>query len=276
MSKEFAENAKRLREQQEKLAKGTEPEVVGTSRKSEGFVDLAADLNAKTYAKETIIPAIDSLINRHTDGQGISKEEVEKTFKGIVDKMVEDGLMTEKEKVDYLKPQKIETTERVQTGTKMVEKDPEDRGLLNQFGNFISGKKPQMVEEPVYKTQKIVVDGPSKFQQDMEKSLKFNEKGNVDAPNLTSLKDKLLNSIGKVCTSLGLDSIAKACRKGMSTDNQEKLNKVESGMVKMTQEVTKQAKGIGKQIGSKPKGERIGEQTQNIVAKRQKSDSPSR
>jgi hypothetical protein len=48
-------------------------------------------------------------------------------------------------------------------------------------------------------------------------------------------------------------------------------------MVKMTHEVTKQAKGIGQEVGSKTKGERLGEQTQNIVAKRQKSgDSPSR
>ena len=111
----------------------------------------------------------------------------------------------------------------------------------------------------------------------MDKSLQFNDKGKVDAPNLKSLKDKLLNSIGKVCTSLGLDGIAKSCRQSMSLDNQEKLNKVESGMVKMTHEVTKQAKGIGQEVGSKTKGERLGEQTQNIVAKRQKSgDSPSR
>ena len=89
-----------------------------------------------------------------------------------------------------------------------------------------------MVEEPVYETRKVVSNGPSRFQQDMEKSLQFNDKGKVDAPNLTSLKDKLLNSISRVCTSLGLDGIAKYCRKSMSLDNQEKLNKVESGMVK--------------------------------------------
>ncbi len=258
------------------------PEVESVSeRASSGgvmgqFVEKSADLNAKMYAKETIMPAIDSLIDRHKDGQGISKEEVEKTFKGIMDKMVSDNLMTKGEMDDYLKPQKIQTTERVQTGTKMVPEKQEDKGLLNQFGNFVSGKKPKMVEEPIYETRKVVSDGPSRFQQDMDKSLQFNDKGKVDAPNLTSLKDKLLNSISRVCTSLGLDGIAKSCRKGMSVDNQEKLNKVESGMVKMTHEVAKQAKGIATQVGSKSKGERIGEQAQNIVANRQKGDSPSR
>ena len=123
--------------------------------------------------------------------------------------------------------------------------------MINQIGNFVSGKKPKMVEEPVYETRKVISDGPSKFKQDMDKSLQFNDKGKVDAP--------------------------KSCRQSMSLDNQEKLNKVESGMVKMTREVTKQAKGIGQEVGRKTKGERLGEQTQNIVAKRQKSgDSPSR
>jgi hypothetical protein len=37
-----------------------------------------------------------------------------------------------------------------------------------------------MVEEPVYETRKVVSDGPSRFQQDMEKSLQFNDKGKVD------------------------------------------------------------------------------------------------
>ena len=281
MAKTFAENAKKLREQQERLAKGAEPEVerVQSERPSGlgGLVEGTKDLSAKMYAQETIVPAIDSLIDRHKDGQGISKEEVEKTFKGIMEKMVSDNVMTKGEMDDYLKPQKVQTTERVKTGTKMVPEKVEDRGVLNQLGNLMSGKKPKMVEEPIYETRKVISDGPSKFQQDMDKSLQFNDKGKVDAPNLKSLKDKLLNSIGKVCTSLGLDGIAKSCRQSMSLDNQEKLNKVESGMVKMTHEVTKQAKGIGQEVGSKTKGERLGEQTQNIVAKRQKSgDSPSR
>jgi len=281
MAKTFAENAKKLREKEQRLAKGAKSEVESAQSERpvgiDGLVEGAADLNAKMYAKETIVPAIDSLIDRHKDGQGISKEEVEKTFKGIMEKMVVDNVMTKDEMDDYLKPQKIQTTEKVQTGTKMVPEKVEDRGLLNQLGNFVSGKKPKMVEEPVYETRKVVSNGPSRFQQDMEKSLQFNDKGKVDAPNLTSLKDKLLNSISRVCTSLGLDGIAKSCRKSMSLDNQEKLNKVESGMVKMTHKVIKQAKGIGAQVGSKTKGERLGEQTQNIVAKRQKSgDSPSR
>lgn len=277
MAKNFADNAKKLREQEERRANGAKPEVENVPPEGpRGFADAAADLNANMYAKHTIMPAIDSLIDNHKDGQGISREEVEKTFKGIMEKMVSDNLMTKGEMDDYLKPQKIETTERVKTGTKMVPEKEEDKGLLNQLGNFVSGKKPKMVEEDVYETSKVISDGPSKFQQDIDKSLKFNDKGKVDAPNLASLKDKLLNSIGKACTSLGLDSIAKACRKGMSLDNQEKLNKVESGMVKMTQEVGKQMKGIGKQVGDKTKGERIGEQAQNIVAKRQKQSDSSR
>ena len=280
MAKEFAEKATKLREQEERRARGAKAEVETLQSEerggASGLAESGADLNAKMYAQGTIIPAIDSLIDRHKDGQGIAKEEIEKTFKGIMDKMVLDDLMTKKEMDDYLKPQKIETMERVQTGTKLVAEKEEDRGFINQIGNLVSGKKAKMVEEAVYTTRKIVSDGPSRFQQDMDKSLEFNDKGKVDAPNLKSLKDKLLNFIGNVCTSIGLDGIAKSCRKSMSLENQEKLNKVESGMVKMVQEVSKQAKGIGAEVGKKTKGERIGEQAQNIVAKRQKSDSLSR
>ena len=246
MAKEFAKMVKEIalsarefvkdaREQEKRRANGAKPEVESVQpEEPRGGADADADLSANMYAKHTIIPAIDSLIDNHKDGQGIGREEVEKTFKRIMEKMVSDNLMTKGEMDDYLKPQKIKTT------------------------------------------RKVVSDGPSRFQQDMEESLQFNDRGKVDAPNLTSLKDKLLNSIGKVCTSLGLDGIANSCRKGISLRNQKKLNKVESGMVKMTQAVVKEARTIG--VGSKPKGERVGEQTQNIVAKRQrqKSDSVSR
>jgi hypothetical protein len=120
-------------------------------------------------------------------------------------------------------------------------------------------------------TKTIVVDGPSQFEKDMEKV--FGKEDPIKSPNITSTKDKLLQGISEICTKLGFDGLARSCKKHMSVDNQERLNKLESGMVDMTQKVTAQAKEIGAQVGNKAKGERIAEQTKNIVANRQKNES---
>ena len=92
MAKEFAKMVKEIalsarefvkdaREQEKRRANGAKPEVESVQpEEPRGGADADADLSANMYAKHTIIPAIDSLIDNHKDGQGIGREEVEKTF----------------------------------------------------------------------------------------------------------------------------------------------------------------------------------------------------
>lgn len=247
MAKKFEENARKFREQQEREAMGAEALVQDTGTRSDNFVDSSADLNAKVYANTRIIPEIDSLANRHTSGE-IPRSEVEATFKKIMNQMVTDGVMTKEQRDKYLEPTKVEKTVEVER----------EKGFISA----IMGKKT---------TKTIVVDGPSQFEKDMEKV--FAKDDPIKSPNIASTKDKLLQGISEICTKLGFDGLARSCKKHMSVDNQEKLNKLESGMVDMTQKVAAQAKEIGAQVGNKGKGERIAEQTKNIVAKRQKNES---
>lgn len=179
---------------------------------------------------------------------GVPRSEVEATFKKIMNQMVTDGVMTKDQRDQYLEPTKVEKTVEVER----------EKGLVRA----IMGKKT---------TKTIVVDGPSQFEKDMEKV--FGKEDPIKSPNITSTKDKLLQGISEICTKLGFDGLARSCKKHMSVDNQERLNKLESGMVDMTQKVTAQAKEIGAQVGNKAKGERIAEQTKNIVANRQKNES---
>lgn len=258
MAKEFAENARKLREQMEREALGPEPSVEHTGRRADNFVDAAADLHAKTYSEARIIPEIDSLVNSHTDGTPISKEQLEKTYKKIMSNMVEDGVLTQKEMDAYTAPEKIEKKVRVKV---------EDPGVGQRLGAFFKGKK------AVYRDRTVVEDGPSQFQKDIQSSMVFNDKGQVDAPNLTSLKDKILHGLSKICTNLGFSSLSRSCRKAMSVDNQEKINKIEAGAVEMTKKIAKQAKIVGSSVGSESGAKRIAKQTQNIVANRQKQDS---
>lgn len=247
----FAENAKKLREQQEREARGAEALVHEPGTGSDNFVDSSADLNAKVYADTRIIPEIDSLANRHTSGE-IPRSEVENTFKKIMNQMVTDGVMTKEQMDQYLEPTKIKEEVQVERGS----------GALDRVAKAFGSKTTK---------ETIIKNGPSQFEKDMEKV--FGKEDPIKSPNIASTKDKLLQGISEICTKLGFDGLARSCKKHMSVDNQERLNKLESGMVDMTQKVTAQAKEIGAQVGNKAKGERIAEQTQSIVAKRQKNES---
>lgn len=251
----FAANARKLREQKEREASGAKASVEHTGERANNFVDAAADLNAKVYSEARIMPEIDSLVNAHTDGEPISIEELEATYKKIMSNMVKDGVLTKEEMNAYIAPEEIEKTVRVRV---------EDPGFGQKLGAFLSREK------EVFKNKKVIVDGPSQFQKDIKNSMQFNEQGQIDAPNLASLKDKVLYGLSKICTNLGFSSLSKACRNAISVDNQEKINKIEAGAVNMVQKVTEKAKKIGSNIDGPSKATRISKQTQNIVANRQK------
>ena len=270
-AKDFAENAEKLKRKYEPTnptLETVEQEVRGGAANQ--FLDASKNLNARAYSNEQIIPKIDGLINRHIDGSGIPKSEVESTFTDIMNQMVQDGIMIQAEMNAYMEPQLIQETRRIQTGTKMVPRNEKDRGLLNQFGNFLSGKRTEMAEVPVYKTQKVTVEGPSKFQQDIAESIEFNDQGKVESPNHQTFKDKLMYGLSKICNSLGLKDLAKSCRQSISKENLEKTYKAEKGFSDLTNKLANQARSIGNKAET-PEAKRVGERTQNILAQRQQT-----
>ena len=68
MAKEFAENARKLREQAEIDALGAEADVEPVERETKAglaseFADLSGNLNATMHSKDRIKPVIDNLIS---------------------------------------------------------------------------------------------------------------------------------------------------------------------------------------------------------------------
>ncbi len=231
-AQEFSESAKKLAEKMQPA----QPTLDEMPTQEEAFVGLSKDLNAKMYAEAHIIPQIDSLIDRHRDGSGIPKSEIESTFKEVMGQMVTDDIMTQEEMDAYIAPSKVAVKQT---------------GLLSAF------------------KKKEYVDGPSQFEKDINSSMEF--KGDkLESPNLQSFKDKLMNGLSKICNSLGLKGLAKACRQSISKDNLEKTYKAEAGLSNLTSKVVKEAKAIGKEAGT-PEAKRVGERTQDILAKRQQS-----
>ena len=99
-AQEFSESAKKLAEKMQPA----QPTLDEMPTQEEAFVGLSKDLNAKMYAEAHIIPQIDSLIDRHTDGSGIPKSEIESTFKNIMNEMVRENVLTREEMEAYLAP----------------------------------------------------------------------------------------------------------------------------------------------------------------------------
>lgn len=172
--------------------------------------------------------------------------------------MFEDGFLTQQEMNAYIASEKIKTTVKVKV-------DNPDVG--QRVGSFLYGEK------EVYINRKVIVDGLSKFQKDIESSMKFNKQGLVEAPDLDSLKDQILFGFSQISSELGFPSLSEACRHAMSVDSQEKINKIEAGTANMIQRISEQAKQIGFNIDNQSKATRIVKQAQNIVATKQKQDS---
>ena len=200
------------------------------------FSNNAANNLAKMYAENRLIPKIDGLIDLHKDGSGIPKNEIESTFKDIMNQMVKDEIMTQEEINEYTAPSKVAVPKK---------------GLLSAF------KKTEYV------------DGPSQFAKDIEQSMDFKD-GKLESPNLESFKDKLMNILSKVCNSLGLKSLAKSCRQSISKPNLEKTYAAEKGMSDLLSKVADQVKTIGNKVGA-PEAKRVSERSQDILAKRQQT-----
>jgi hypothetical protein len=63
------------------------------------------DWRAERYAKANIMPKIDGLIDKHKDGTDITKKEVEGMMYSILEKMVDDKVLTKEQFLAYTKPE---------------------------------------------------------------------------------------------------------------------------------------------------------------------------
>ncbi len=77
-----------------------------------------------------------------------------------------------------------------------------------------------------------------------------------------------MNTLAKVCNSLGLKDLAKSCRQSISKENLEKVYEAEKDMSNLTSKVAKQAKTIGEKTKG-PEAERVAKRTNDALAKRQ-------
>ncbi len=231
-AQQFSDNAAKLAEK----LKPADPTLDPVAPEEQRFAGAAKDLNAQMYAEANIIPKIDGLIDAHKDGSGIPRNEIESTFKDIMNQMVQENVMTQEEMTAYTAPSK--------------EPVPKS-GLLSRL----------------QKTQ--YVDAPSRFENDIDQSMNFPD-GKLESPNLESFKDKLMNTLSKVCNSLGLKDLAKSCRQSISKPNLEKTYAAEKGMSNLVSKVADQAKAIGNKVGS-PEAKRVSNRAQDILAKRQQT-----
>lgn len=223
MAKDFAEAAKKLHEKSRNKDTLDQSEVK--------VVNIAEqELKEKTFEK-VVISEIDSLIDKHKKGGVIKREEIKQTFEKIIDNMISNGLMTEEEKTSYTTNPTI--TEAIKKPTISQSLTAIGKAFITQSSNTVRS------------------DNRTNFDRDIDKAFGFNQvKTTIEAPNLTSLKDKILDGFGKICTSFGFDSLATFCRNAMSADNKEKLNTAELNMAKIADSVLEQAKETNAQIKS--------------------------
>ena len=232
-AKNFHATAAKLRRRNESQSVASAPSASEERGSASEFLDNAQELHANTYTKSRIIPEIDELVNNHMDGKPISKNELEATFKKIMSNMVEDGVISQDEMKSYVAPR--------------------------QTGGIIGFNK--KIKE-------------SQFHEDLNNSVQFNDKGTLDAPNLNSLKDKIMHCLSKICSNLGLSSLEKSCRQAISAGNQDKMNTIENSAVSMTKKIAQQVKLTGNKTPEKSSiKQRVGRQTENIIAERQNKGS---
>lgn len=76
--------------------------------------------------------------------------------------------------------------------------------------------------------------GQTAFMQDLQTSLNLKDgEQTLKAPNIKSAKDKLLNFVSKMCTSIGQPQLVKHCRKHMSKEAQAQFKSSEGKLASL-------------------------------------------
>ena len=92
----------------EEAIRGTIAALQGKDRARDFLYDKSENMIAKKYVDARILPVIDDLVYKHTDGKqdSLTPADFEKTFIEMMSRMVEDGVMKKKEMDAYIKPTK--------------------------------------------------------------------------------------------------------------------------------------------------------------------------
>ena len=168
------------------------------------FQNLTQELKEKSFVNNEILPHIDKLIDNHKDGSGITRQEVRNAYVTLITKINHEGLISDREYKEYNAPQKTKVPQQ---------------GLRGKFG----------FKETAFEK--------SQFDQDLD-SLGFNEENKLESPNIKSLKDKLLYGVMRISQSLELTSLAKFCRKHISSDNLDKIQDLETKLAKIAEKIS--------------------------------------
>ena len=182
-SEDFLESAKNLNRKA-----GGAPDLVEEEAPRKGavqFREAAENLKHAEYAKTTLVPMIDSFVASHVNGQIATEPEIRQFYTDVLTNLVKEGYISAEEAKKFQEPSKVvikEETEVERTG----------------FQAIIGNKKKVQTER--------TIDGPSGFDEAVKGTIKtINDHGAMQLK--LDMTEKLMFGVGKLCKSLGLESI---------------------------------------------------------------------
>lgn len=242
-SEDFLESAKKLNRE----AGGEQDQVEAEAPRkgvAEQLGESAENLRHAEYAKTTLVPMIDSFVASHVNGQIATDPEIRQFYTDVLTNLVKEGYISAEEAKKFQEPSKIVIKEKTEV---------ERTGFMVKF----MGSK-QTVE-----TERTI-DGPSGFDEAVKETIKtINNHGAM--PLKLEMTEKLMFGVGKLCKSLGLESMSKFCMQQIKPENLEKITTREKVLASAIDAVSA--------IGSKGDRAKPGTKVEALVAKRAENRS---
>ncbi len=242
-SEEFLESAKKLNRE----ARG-EPDPVEEEAPRKGlaeqFREAAENLKHAEYAKTTLVPMIDSFVASHVNGQIATEPEIRQFYTDVLTNLVKEGYISAEEAKKFQEPSKVVIKE---------ETEVERTGFM---GKIMGGKQKVQTER--------TIDGPSGFDEAVKGTIKtINDHGAMQLK--LDMTEKLMFGVGKLCKSLGLESMSKFCMQQIKPENLEKITTREKVLASAIDAVSA--------IGSKGDRAKPGTKVEALVTQRAENRS---
>lgn len=242
-SEDFLENAKKLNREAGGAPDPVEEEAPGKGL-AEQFREAAENLKHAEYAKTTLVPMIDSFVASHVNGQIATEPEIRQFYTDVLTNLVKEGYISPEEAKKFQEPSKVVIKE---------ETEVERTGLM---GKIMGGKQKVQTER--------TIDGPSEFDKAVTGTIKtINDHGAM--PLKLDMTEKLMFGVGKLCKSLGLESMSKFCMQQIKPENLEKITAREKVLASAIDAVSA--------IGSKGDQPKSGTKVEALIAKRAENRS---
>jgi polyhydroxyalkanoate synthesis regulator phasin len=242
-SEKFLESAKNLNRE----AGGEQDQVEAEAPRkgvSEQLREAAENLRHAEYAKTTLVPMIDSFVASHVNGQIATEPEIRQFYTDVLTNLVKEGYISAEEAKKFQEPSKVVIKE---------ETEVERTGFM---GKIMGGKQKVQTER--------TIDGPSGFDEAVKGTIKtINDHGAMQLK--LDMTEKLMFGVGKLCKSLGLESMSKFCMQQIKPENLEKITTREKVLASAIDAVSA--------IGSKGDQPKPGTKVEALVAKRAENRS---